>query len=83
MTSPRHLQNDLLAYLYSQLPRAVAEKIKDVQVRTDPFHIRTEACFVDTLGRKHTCQLENETINGTALACRLPEVFIAKLCVSV
>ena len=73
---------DLIAYISSQLPRQVADKVQ-ITVESDAFHLRTRARFRDDRGRVHECQLEEEPFGSRRMACRIPEDFIAHLCVII
>lgn len=73
---------DIAEIVRSQLPRTLADRLH-IELRSDPYHLRTTARFKDDSGRKYECQLENDRIGTRVLACRIPDVFLARLCVEV
>jgi hypothetical protein len=72
---------DLTAIIHAQLPEGIRDKLR-VDVAADAFMLRVTATFTDQNKRTWKCTLEPEdTILGMSL--KVPETFIAQLCVSV
>ena len=72
----------MIEYVRSQLPRAIAGKF-EITVISDPYYLRTEAVFTDEAGRAYRTKLEYQLFDHREVACRIPESFIAHLCVVV
>lgn len=70
---------DINQYVLDQLPRMVKDRVQ-VEITSDPYHLRTIARFTDDRGRKYETKLENEWFGAAKLACKIPELFIAHLC---
>lgn len=70
---------DINQYVLDQLPRAIKDRLQ-VEITSDPYHLRTLARFTDDRGRKYETKLENEWFGAAKLACKIPENFIAHLC---
>lgn len=78
-----HPTNDIVIYVGQQVPRAVAAQLQEISIRSDPYHLRTVARFTTHHGRVLECVLEDERFGGRDIACKIPELFLARLCVEV
>jgi hypothetical protein len=76
-----YAMDDIVIYVGQQVPRAVAPLLKEVAIMSDPFHLRTIARFTTHKGRVLECALENEKFGMREVACKIPELFLARLCV--
>lgn len=71
---------DLFHMIRDQLPRALQDKL-NIEVSSDPYHLRTRAVFVEVEGQKRRfdCVLEDIDVGGRKLALKIPETFLAHL----
>jgi hypothetical protein len=68
--------DDLCVLVMSQLPRVLQDQLQ-VEISSDPYHLKTTARFGDQKGREFKTELER---NERGIACVVPENFIAHLC---
>lgn len=72
----------LVEVVQAQLPRAIVDKIR-FDVVSDPFHLRTKLRVKDDRERVYECELEYTEHAGRQIACKVPELFLARLCAEV
>jgi len=76
------MTRDLIAVIYSQLPDGIKDKVR-ISVDTDAHYIRPRATFKDEQNREWTTALVDMQFEGLPLRCKVPEEFLAQLCVVV
>lgn len=71
---------DIIEVIRSQLPRTI-ERDPDIQIEvaSDPYHLRT-ILKVKAGGREYETQLEDMQVGARKLSCKIPELFLARLC---
>jgi hypothetical protein len=73
---------DICLIIYDQLPRALQGKFR-LSIRHDAFHFRTEATFREiATDKESTCVLERKEIEGVPVSCKIPDQFLAMLCLT-
>jgi hypothetical protein len=79
----RLLRSPLFLAIRDQLPEGVARRVM-VTLITDPYFLATKATFMTEDGRAFDVTLEPMTLpNGKWACARVPELFIAHLCVAL
>lgn len=73
---------DIVAVVQKQLPRLLQDKLQ-IEIRSDPFHLHAMVRFKDERGRTFDCELELVREGGRLIACKIPDVFLARLCIEV
>lgn len=73
---------NLLRHVYLQLPATLRDQFK-IDVNADAFLIRSKASFTDPQGRTWETELENTLVEGVPMNVKIPETFLAQLCVVV
>ena len=73
---------DLIEIVHDQLPRQLKQELM-VNVDADAFYLRVYATFTDKSGRHWSTYLKPEVFEGVEIRCKIPEEFLAQLCVSV
>lgn len=73
---------DIINIIWQQLPRGIADKVK-LDVETDAYFIRPVAVVTLPNGQVHKCPLEPREFEGMSINMKVPEAFIAQLCVMV
>ena len=82
-TTVDYAMDDIVIYVGQQVPRAVGHLLKEIRIRSDPFHLHTVAVFVTHKERTLECVLETERFGAREVACKIPELFLVRLCVEV
>lgn len=75
---------DINEIVEKQLPEVIRNRV-NVILKTDPYHLRTIAVFVDKLNPhwRYECQLQTIKLsNNRRLAVKIPAESLAFLCVS-
>jgi hypothetical protein len=78
---PTHYTRDLITIVYSQMPRQVADKVT-VDVECDPY-ILNAIVIVKRGLQTWKARLEPQEVNGVMINVKVPDEFLAFLCVSV
>ena len=73
---------DLIEIVHNQLPRQLKQELS-VNVEADAFYLRCKATFTDKSKREWSVYLVPELFEGVEIRCKIPEEFLAQLCVSV
>jgi len=74
-----HNAHDIELLIYEQLPERLWDMLR-VELRTDPYHLGTTLKLVTDDGRTWTTRLKLDWWNGRRIACKLPDAFVAQLC---
>ena len=77
-----NITKDIAYIVYSQLPAGVRDKLS-VEIQGDPYGIRLNAALTDERKRTWVANLEDMDFEGVPLRCKLPDNFVALLCVEV
>lgn len=73
---------DITALVYAQLPDGIRNKLL-VSVRGDAYHIHAAVTFTDERKRKWECTLETAEFEGVPVRYKIPDTFLARLCMEV
>lgn len=73
---------DLLNVIWLQLPRAIANSV-ELDVEHDAHFVRAVAIVKLPNGQVYKADLEPMEFEGVTLYTKLPEAFVAQLCVFV
>lgn len=76
-----NITRDITSIVFSQLPATLKEKVS-VEIISDPYNLKVEARFA-TKTQKWTTALEDMEFHGVPCRCKIPETFLAQLCVVV
>lgn len=77
-----NINRDIASIVYSQLPIQIRDKLS-VDLGGDPYGIRVDVIFRHEDKRIWRTALEDMPFEGMQLRCRVPDEFIARLCVEV
>lgn len=77
-----HINRDIISIVYSQLPVALRDKLS-VTIDGDPYGVRLNAIFATEDKRQWSTALEDMDFQSIPLRCKIPDTFIAHLCVVV
>lgn len=72
---------DIVVEIRRQLPYMLVDKLT-IDVCSDPFHLKTKVKF-KAGDKEWVCDLEPQREGNRIIACKIPEVFLARLCVEV
>jgi hypothetical protein len=72
---------DIVTEVRRQLPRVLYGRLM-IEVRGDPFHLRTTVRFKEG-DRSWECDLEAQREGSRLIACKIPDEFLARLCVEI
>ena len=76
------IAQDIAYIVYSQLPAGLRDKLM-VEIQGDPYGIRLNATLIDERKRTWVVNLEYMDFEGVPLRCKLPDTFVALLCMEV
>lgn len=74
------LTSDLVEVVAEQLPEGLRRRLS-VEVKSDAYRMKATAIFADEHKRVWRCDLELVDVGDAKLAVKIPEIFIARLCV--
>jgi hypothetical protein len=77
-----NINRDIASIVYSQLPGTLRDKLS-VSVSGDPYGIRVSVMFATEDKRSWVSDLLDMPFEGMQLRCRVPDEFLARLCVEV
>ena len=77
-----NVKRDIASIVYSQLPAQIRDKLS-VDLGGDPYGIRVDVFFRHEVKRFWRTELEDMPFEGMRLRCRVPDEFLARLCVEV
>lgn len=77
-----NINRDIASIVYAQLPTALRDKLS-VTLNGDPYGIRVMVVFATEDKRTWSTSLEDMDFQGVPLRCKVPDTFIAHLCVVV
>lgn len=73
---------DVLSIVADQLPRTLVDKVQ-IDVQADAYLMSTTVVVKLDGGRKFESPLEPMEVHGTTINLKIPEQFLAQLCVLV
>ena len=76
------IAQDIARIVCLQLPASLRDKLI-VEIQGDPYGIRLNATLTDERKRTWVANLEDMDFEGVPLRCKLPDTFVALLCVEV
>lgn len=82
---------DIIREIMAQLPRRIADRVR-VEVKSDPYHLRTRVLFVEVTGHKQPiepivhrweCELEPVQVGDRYLASRIPDDVLCRMMIEI